>query len=467
VNVGVAEGDALREKCGIFGAFVTSRYAQRLTYYGLFALQHRGQESSGIATVVDGKLKQVGGVGLVAHVYDADDLAGLKSNKAIGHNRYTTSGGDNAAEIQPFVYENEGFALAHNGNLPSTHALEVFLSSHDVSWADLNDSQMMAAAIAYYRRSGQNLAEAIESAWPLFTGAFACVALDADRLVAFRDECGIRPLSLGSVADGFVVASETCAFDTVGAAFLRDVKPGELLSISTDGLSSKQIVKPRPALDIFEYVYFARPDSIVMGRNVNEVRRHMGRALAREYPIKADIVIPVPDSAIPMALGYSQASGVRFDHGFIKNRYIHRTFIRPTQEMRERDVRVKLNPVPDVIMGQNVIVIDDSIVRGTTTAQIVAMLYGAGARSVHVLISSPPVKYPDFYGINTPDPTELIAARMSVEEIREHIGAETLGYLSYDATVQATGWPKSKLSTSCFNGVYPIDIGDRAKTAVT
>jgi amidophosphoribosyltransferase len=453
----------LTEKCGVFGAYVASKYAQRLTYYGLFALQHRGQESSGIATIVGGSIKRHAGEGLVAHVYDKDDLAQLKSNIAIGHNRYTTSGGNGDSQIQPIVDHEAGFALAHNGNLPSTQALELFLSERRVSYVDLSDSQMMAAAIGCYIRQGMSLTTAIEAAWPLFTGAFSCVAMDSHTVVGFRDECGIRPLSLGRLEDGFVIASETCAFDTVGAAFLRDIKPGEMLSISTDGIKSKQVAKSRPALDIFEYVYFARPDSMIMGRKVNEVRRQMGRNLAKEFPIKADVVIPIPDSAIPMALGYAQQSGVRFDHGFIKNRYIHRTFIRPTQEMRDRDVRVKLNPVPDVVMGRDVVVIDDSIVRGTTTAQIVDMLYGAGARRVHILISSPPVRFPDFYGINTPDPAELIAARMSVEDIRKHIGAYSLGYLSFEGMVSATGWPKSKFCTACFTGIYPIDIGERAQ----
>jgi amidophosphoribosyltransferase len=285
-------------------------------------------------------------------------------------------------------------------------------------------------------------------------------------VVGFRDECGIRPLSLGRLTDGYVIASETCAFDTVGAAFLRDVKPGEIVTIGPEGVKSRQVVKARQALDIFEYVYFARPDSLMMGRKVNEVRRQMGRNLAIEFPLKADVVVPVPDSAIPAALGYAEATGIRFDHGFIKNRYIHRTFIRPTQELRERDVRTKLNPVPEVVMGKDVVVIDDSIVRGTTTGQIVELLYGAGARNVHVLVSSPPVRYPDFYGINTPDPSELIASHMTVDEIRKHIGATTLGYLSYEGTVQATGHARSKLNMSCFDGAYPIDIGPRAKSLI-
>lgn len=451
----------LTEKCGVFGVFTAKKYAARAAYYGLFALQHRGQESSGIAAVVDETIQMHGGEGLVAHVYSQKDLDGLKSNMAIGHNRYSTSGGKGGSHVQPIIDVEAGFALAHNGNLPTVEALRRFLDGRGVATVDMNDSQMMAAAVGAYMREGRSLEAAIEAAWPLFTGAFACVAMDKDMVVAFRDECGIRPLSLGSLEDGFAVASETCAFDTIGAAFLRDVKPGEMVTISANGVKQRQIARARTALDVFEYVYFARPDSMVMGRKVNEVRREFGRQLAREYPLAADVVVAVPDSAIPAALGYAEESGIRFDHGFIKNRYIHRTFIRPTQEMRERDVRVKLNPVPEAIMGKDVIVIDDSIVRGTTTGQIVDMMYGAGARNVHVLVSSPPVKFPDFYGINTPHPDELIGARMSVEEICRHIGAKSLGYLSLEGIVKATGWPASKLNTSCFTGIYPLDIGER------
>ena len=440
----------------------SKKYAARAAYYGLYALQHRGQESSGIAAVTEkGNLRLHAGEGLVAHVYSQRDLDGLKSDMAIGHNRYSTSGEKDETYLQPIVDHGSDFAFAHNGNIPDTSSLEKFLANVGETYFGLNDSQMMAAAISWYRRQGQTLAAAIENSWPLFTGAFACVAMDAQMVVGFRDECGIRPLSVGTLEDGFAIASETCAFDTIGAAFLRDVKPGELVAISREGIWSKQIRKARPAFDIFEYVYFARPDSLLVGRKVNEVRRSLGRQLAEEYPLAADVVIPVPDSAIPAGLGYSEATGIRFDHGFIKNRYIHRTFIRPTQEMRERDVKIKLNPVPEAIMGKRVVVIDDSIVRGTTTAQIVQMLQGAGARSVHVLVSSPPVKFPDFYGINTPNPEELIANQMDVEGIRRHVGAETLGYLSFNGLVKSTGLPVSKLNTSCFTGTYPIEIGQK------
>lgn len=454
----------LSEKCGVFGVVTASPDAARLTYYGLWALQHRGQESSGIASIDTKGIHLRAGAGLVAHVYDEADLVRLKGKMSIGHNRYATSGDSDGAHLQPIVHPEVGLAFAHNGNLPTSDQLEAFLTDHGISAIGLNDSDMMAASIVWYMQHGKTMVEAIEAAWPLFTGAFSCVAMDGVNLVGFRDECGIRPLSLGRLADGFVVASETCAFDTIGAAFLRDIKPGEIVSVGPGGVQSRQVRKSRTALDIFEYVYFARPDSMVMGRKVNEVRKQLGRNLAAEFPLQADIVVPVPDSAIPAALGYAEASGMRFDHGFIKNRYIHRTFIRPTQELRESDVRTKLNPVPEVVMGRDVVVIDDSIVRGTTIGRIVELLYGAGARKVHVLVSSPPVKYPDFYGINTPSQDELIGAKLSVEEIRRQIGAESLGYLSYEGTIQATGHPRSKLNMSCFDGIYPIDIGIRAKT---
>lgn len=452
------------EKCGVFGAVTDHSYTARLTYYGLWALQHRGQEGSGIASWDGQRLHSRVGAGLVAHVYDPSDLERLEGCVAIGHNRYSTSGADGGSHAQPVIDRDLDLAFAHNGNLPSTSALEAFLRSHHVNPRPMNDSEMMARAIAVYLRDGKSLEDAVVAAWPLFTGAFSCVVMHEGNIVAFRDECGIRPLALGRLEDGFCVSSESCAFDTVGAAFWREVKPGELVGMTSKKVTSRQVVAARPKLDVFELVYFARPDSLIAGQKVNEVRREMGRQLAREFAIPADVVIPVPDSGIPMALGFSQQSGVRFDHGFIKNRYIHRTFIKPTQVMRERDVKVKLNPVPEVVMGKNVVVIDDSIVRGTTTGQIVGMLQGAGAKSIHVLVSSPPVLYPDFYGINTPSQSELVAANKNLDEIRDHIGADSLGYLSVEGMVRATGIAKSQLNLSCFTGEYPIDIGERAQT---
>jgi amidophosphoribosyltransferase len=450
----------LAEKCGVFGVFTSNPEAARLVYSGLWALQHRGQESSGIASSDRGQIYRHVQSGLVSHAYDEAALDGLKGSLAIGHNRYSTSGGNLAVHGQPIVDVN--LALAHNGNLPSTAKLEEFLSEHNVPIEGLNDSALMAAAISFFMSQGKSLDEAIEESYPLLVGAFSVVAMDCKKLVAFRDHCGIRPLSLGRLADGLVVSSETCALDVIGAAFWRDIKPGEMVVIDESGLRSRQLVKPTPKLDIFEFVYFARPDSMLLGRSVNAVRREMGAELAREVPLSADVVVPVPDSAIPAAIGYARQSGIPFDQALIKNRYIHRTFIQPAQRLRDKSVEMKLNPLPEALIGRDVIVIDDSIVRGTTTKKIVRMLYGAGAKKVHVLISSPPVKFPDFYGIDTPDPKDLLASRMSIDEMTGYIGADSLHFLSYEGLIAATGLPESRFSTSAFTGVYPIDIGEKA-----
>jgi amidophosphoribosyltransferase len=453
---------ALGEKCAVFGVYGHQIEAARLAYYGLWALQHRGQESSGIVSSDGQRLYSHTNSGLVAQAYGDEDLDYLRGSIAIGHNRYSTSGGAHDMHAQPILSPEKDFALAHNGNLPSTRALEAFLTTHQVDWTEHNDSEKMVLAIAYYTSTGLDLPQAIKQAWPLFTGAFACTIMSRDQLIAIRDSKGIRPLSIGQRDDSMVIASETCAFDTIGAAFLRDVRPGEMVVINHSGVQSQQIEPGEQKLDIFEYVYFARPDSLLLGQRVNEVRRRLGINLAAEANVQAEVVIPVPDSAIPAAIGYASATQTPFDHGLIKNRYIHRTFIRPAQSMRERDLKMKLNPLAEVIMGKDVAVVDDSIVRGTTIKRIVHMLYGAGARKVHLLISSPPVKYPDFYGIDTPTQANLIAANLTTEQIRRQVGCDTLTYLSYDGMIKATRLPVSKFSTSCFDGVYPLDIAERA-----
>jgi amidophosphoribosyltransferase len=451
----------LSEKCGVFGIFDPGIQAARIVHPALWALQHRGQESSGIASS-DGKSIYVHrGMGLVAHVYDETNLKTLKGHIAIGHNRYATSHGSLPEHSQPVVTKDKLLALAHNGNLPSVTKLEAFLKKKGVPTESHNDSELMHAALKYYLVKGSSLEEAIRKCFPLFTGVFALVVMTKDKIAAVRDHCGVRPLSLGKYNGGFVVASETCAFDTIQANFIRDINPGELVIIDEKGVESFQLEKPNQKLDIFEFVYFARPDSVLLGKRVNEVRKNFGRILAQEHKIKADVVIPVPDSAIPAALGYSLESGIPFDHGLIKNRYIHRTFIQPTQKQRENSVAIKLNPLIEVLEGRSVIVIDDSIVRGTTSKKLVSLIRNGGAKEVHLLVSSPPVKYPDFYGINTPDQKELIAAFMTIEQITEYTGADSVGYLSYDGMIKATGLPKDVFSTSCFNGIYPIDIKER------
>lgn len=453
--------DFINEKCAVFGTFGTGEEAARTTFFGLWSLQHRGQESSGIVSSDGNSLYRHTGPGLVSNVYREEDLEQLSGTITIGHNRYSTSGAGDDAHSQPILKRQTKMAFAHNGNLPVTEKLEAFLIERGVSFGQLNDSEMMAEAIDCYMQDGLDLEDAIMRAYPLFEGAFSCVAMTDDKLVTFRDPCGIRPLSIGTLGEGYVVASETCAFDTVGAQFLRDVKPGELVVMDKDGLKSHQVVRGKLKLDIFELVYFARPDSVIEGMSVDQVRQNLGTELAKEWKIDADIVVPVPDSAIPAAIGYSNASGIPFEMALIKNRYIHRTFIRPTEKLREQDLKMKLNPMPHILKGKRVVLIDDSIVRGSTTRKIAQMLYEAGAKEVHILISSPPVLYPDFYGINLPSQEELIAFHMSPTEIQAHLGVHSLGYLSYDGMVRATGKSASHFSTACFDGVYPIAIGGR------
>jgi amidophosphoribosyltransferase len=454
------------EKCGVFGVFDLNIQASRIVHPALWALQHRGQESSGIASSDGSTIYSHRGMGLVAHVYEEKDLKALKGHIAIGHNRYATSHGSLPEHSQPVVTRDKLLALAHNGNLPSVKKLEAFLKRKGISTEGYNDSELMHATIKYHLVKGLSLESAIKKSFPLFTGVFALLVMTRDKLAAVRDHCGIRPLSLGKYNGGYVLSSETCAFDTVQAKFIRDVNPGELLVIDKDGVKSEQLAKANQKLDIFEFVYFARPDSVLLGKRVNEVRREFGRELAREHKIKADVVIPVPDSAIPAALGYAQESGIPFDHGLIKNRYIHRTFIQPTQKLRENSVGLKLNPIREVLEGKSVIVIDDSIVRGTTSKKLVSLIREGGAKEVHLLSSSPPVKYPDFYGINTPDQKELIAAFMDLGQIREYIGSDSVGYLSFEGMIKATGLPGKVFSTSCFSGVYPIDILERKRELV-
>jgi amidophosphoribosyltransferase len=456
--------DILKEKCAVFGVYGHDGEAARVTYYGLWALQHRGQESSGIASADTKQLHRHAANGLVANVYRNEDLDKLPGNIAIGHNRYATSGDARELYNQPIMNSSKSFAFAHNGNLPDITKLSGFLEKHGVATTHLNDSHMMAEAIDHYIVMGKSLEQAIKAAYPLFEGVFSAVAMDKNKLVAFRDICGIRPLSIATLGDGYVVASETCAFDTIGAKFLRDIQPGEMIVIDKNGLTSHQVVQGRQKLDIFEFVYFARPDSVLMGQRVNSVRERFGAQIAKEFSVEADVVIPVPDSSIPAAIGYARATGIPFNMGLIKNRYIHRTFIQPTAEMRRRDVKMKLNPVIEAIAGKRVVLVDDSIVRGTTMRQVVQMIREAGAKELHVLISCPPVKYPDFYGINTPDQADLISARLSIEETREYLGADSLHFLSHAGMVRATQLPETVFSMSCFTGVYPIPIGKAAKT---
>lgn len=455
-----------KEKCGIFGVWGKGFEAARLVHPGLWALQHRGQESSGIASSDGKKIYLHKGMGLVAHVFAEEDLKKLKGYLAIGHNRYSTFGDSISLHAQPVlekIKENKFIALAHNGNLPSTKKLEQFLQERKISTQGLNDSEMITKAIAFYMKQEMSLEEAIKIAYPLFTGVFCLLVMDEKKIIALRDSFGLRPLSLGELNRGFIIASETCALDIVGAKFLREVKPGEMVVISDQGLKSIQIEKGGQNLDVFEFIYFARPDSYLMGKSVDAVRQNLGAQLAKEFKIKADVVIPVPDSAIPAAIGYSKQSGIPFEMGLIKNRYIHRTFIMPEEHTRNQGVRLKLNPMPHILAGKRVVIIDDSIVRGTTSKQIIEMIKDTGAKEIHLLISSPPYKFPDFYGINTPTQKELIAAVKNIKQIEKELGVNSLHYLSYQGLIKAIGLPEDLLCTSCFTGNYPVDIGERKK----
>lgn len=459
---------SLNEKCAVFGVYGKGLAAARISFFGLFALQHRGQESSGIATSNGTRIFCHKHMGLVAHAYTEEDIAKLKGSIAVGHNRYSTFGGTALEHAHPVLVNKSTIALVHNGNLPSTTALKTFLRKKKIQTRGWNDSRLMAEAIGVLVREGKTLPDAVREAYPLFTGAFATLIMSKDTLIAIRDHCGIRPLSIAKLnglpgQGGWVFASETCAFHPVGATFERDVEPGEMVVVDKKGLRSEQLVPANLKLDIFEFVYFARPDSVLLGKSVYTVRRNLGAELAKEYPLDVDLIVPVPETAIPAAIGYSHTLNLPLDMALSKNRYIHRTFIAPEQHIRDQGVRAKLSPISDVIRGKRIVVFDDSIVRGTTSRQIVKMLFDAGATEVHFLVSSPPVKYPDFYGIDTPRQKDLIAAVKSVEQIRKFLGATSLRFLSFDGMVRATGLPAGHFSCSSFDGVYPVDIRERAK----
>ena len=457
--------DKLKEKCGIVGVYGKNLPVAKLAFFALFALQHRGQEASGITTSDGENLHTHKGAGLVAGVYTEENIRSLPGFLGIGHNRYSTSGGGALDHAQPVVKTDVSlglnFALAHNGNLPSVKALEQFLSSNNALEKNRSDSELIADAIFFHLQKGLPTDQAIEKVYPLITGAFAITMLTKDTLVAVRDSYGMRPLSLGTLDEGYVIASETCALKTIGASFLREIAPGEMLIINKDGLKSIQIAEPNPKHDIFEFIYFARPDSLLSGKLIYEVRKNFGKVLAREHKLDVDAIVPVPDTATPVALGYSQASGIPVEMALVKNRYVHRTFIEPDPASRRHSVALKLIPLPEILQGKKIAVIDDSIVRGTTSKRLVEALFKAGAKEVHFLVSSPPIRFPDFYGIDTPKQNELIASTKTVEEIRQFLGATSLHYLSLKGLVESIGLPEEELSASFFTGVYPIDLKER------
>lgn len=452
----------LNEKCAVFGIW-DGKEASRFTYFGLFALQHRGQEQTGIASTDGKKIFAYKHSGLVSQVYTEKVIKGLPGFAAIGHNRYSTSRGTNSKHAQPIVID-DMCAFAHNGNLPSTKALEDFLNKNKISTKENSDSELMTKAIGFYMKKGMSLSKAVEKSYPLFTGAFSCVALSTKELVAFRDPRGIRPLVLGTNEKETVVASETCGLRSTGAKFLREVLPGEMVIISKNGIRSKILANVEPKFDIFEFVYFHRHDCKILGQSVYEVRKNFGKMLFKENPkLKLDLIVPVPETAIPSAIGYSQASDVPFEMALNKNKYIHRTFIEPSQATREQKIKMKLTVLRSLVAGKRVGVIDDSIVRGNTSRDIAKMFFDSGAKEVHFLVCSAPVKFPDFYGIDTPKQVNLISSQKTIEETRQFLGATSLIFLSIDGMVKATGLPKSRFSLSAFNGEYPLPIFEHEK----
>ena len=456
----------LNEKCAVFGIFNAPDIASRQTYFGLFALQHRGQEQTGIASTNGKKLFFHKSPGLVSQVYNEKIIKKLSGFAAIGHNRYSTSRGSsniNSKHAQPIIINNT-IAFAHNGNLPSTKALMDFLKNNKVSVVGDSDSELMAKAIGFYMKKGNSLPKAVEKAYPLFTGAFSCVALSNKELVAFRDPRGIRPLVIGKKGNETIVASETCALRTVNANFMREVLPGEMIIISKKGMENKILAKEDPKFDIFEFVYFSRHDCLILGKSVYQVRKNFGKMLFKEHPeIKIDIIIPVPETAIPAAIGYSQESGIPLEMALNKNRYIHRTFIEPSQQSRSQKVKMKLSVLRSVVKNKRVGVIDDSIVRGNTSRDIAKMLFEAGAKEVHFMVCSAPVKFPDFYGIDTPKQEYLISSQKTIKETTDFLGATSLSFLSIDGMVKATGLPKNRFCLSAFNGEYPLPIFEHEK----
>ena len=448
--------DKLHEECGVFG-IADIREASNMAYLGLYALQHRGQEAAGIVSSDGAEFYQERGIGHVSEVFTKQTMARLPGHRAIGHNRYSTSGANLIKNAQPILvnFSMGPLALAHNGNLTNANFLRDELEAYGSIFQSTSDSEVIIHLIAQSRENSMlgRLTEALLRV----KGAYSLVILTEEGLIGARDPYGLRPLSLGKVADAYVLASETCAFDLIGAKYIRDVEPGEIVMINGKELQShKPFPKAQTAHCIFEYVYFSRPDSRVYNHTVYEIRKNLGRQLAEESPVVADVVIPVPDSGVPAALGFSERSGIRFDLGLIRNHYVGRTFIEPEQAIRHFGVKVKLNPIPDILAGKRVVVVDDSIVRGTTSRKIIKMIRDAGAKEVHLRISSPPIVSPCFYGIDTPTRTELIGSSHTVEEIRRYVTSDSLAYLSMGGMLKAAPHKEDQYCTACFSEKYPI-----------
>jgi amidophosphoribosyltransferase len=455
--------DKMHEECGVFGIWGHPE-ASQLTYYGLYALQHRGQESAGIACTDGANMTSHRGMGLVTEVFAGDRLVSLKGHAAVGHVRYSTMGSSNVLNAQPLVFNfrKGNLALGHNGNFVNAHQIHDMLEKQGSIFQSTSDTEVLAHLIA--RGVYSTVVENVRASLGMIKGGYALVVLTDEELIAIRDPLGLRPLALGKLGDTYVVASETCAFDTIGAEFVRDVEPGEMVIINHEGLHGERFsASSREALCTFEYIYFARPDSDIDGFNVHMVRKQLGRLLANEAPVEADVVIGVPDSSISAAIGYAEEAKLPYEIGLIKNKYSGRTFIQPSQELRSLGVRLKLSVVKKVVAGKRVVIVDDSLVRGTTSMRLVSLLREAGATEVHVRISSPPVRYSCFYGIDTSAREELIAAKHSVAEICEYISADSLAFMEEETMLSAFGDTKMhhRFCNACFNGLYPTEIDAR------
>ena len=452
-----------QDACGVFGVYAPGEEVSKLTFYGLYALQHRGQESAGIATSDGERIVIFKDMGLVSQVFTESDLASLKGDIAIGHCRYSTTGSSTWVNAQPTLRPTKygTIALGHNGNLTNTGELFDLVRALEPENSKLGrgattDTEIMTALIGL--QDHETIEENIVAVLPMLQGAFSLVIMDETTLYAARDLNGVRPLVLGKLESGWAVASETAALDIVGATFVREIEPGEFIAIDEDGVRSQMWGVPNPKGCIFEYVYLARPDTTIAGQGIHAVRGDIGRHLAIEAPVEADLVIPVPESGTPAAIGYAKQSGIPYGLGLVKNSYVGRTFIQPSQTIRQLGIRLKLNPLREIIEGKRIVVVDDSIVRGNTQRAIVKMLRDAGALEIHVRISSPPVQWPCFYGIDFATRAELIGAEMTVEEIRQSIGADSLAFVSEAGLIEATKTPENKLCTACFSGKYPIPI---------
>ncbi|HYV16718.1 MAG TPA: amidophosphoribosyltransferase [Conexibacter sp.] len=460
----LSDRDGPRDECGVFGIYAPDHDVARLAYFALYALQHRGQESAGIATTdVGGNIMTLRDLGLVSQVFDEQKLRSLPGDMALGHVRYSTTGSSAWENAQP-VYRSDRteLALAHNGNLTNAVELHAELREQDVAFRSTSDSEIIAALLSTH--PAEKIEDAVADVLPRLRGAFSTVVMTTEKLVAFRDPHGLRPLALGMLGDRYCVASESCALDIIGAKLLREIAPGEVVTIDAKGIQTRIAAEAeRKAFCVFEYIYFARPDSIIGGTVLQGARGRMGELLATEAPVEADLVIAVPDSGTPAARGYARVSGIPQDDGFVKNRYVARTFIQPGQELRKHGLRLKFNPMPEIVSGKRLVVVDDSIVRGNTTRQIVQMLRDAGAAEVHLRITAPPIRHPCHYGIDMSTREEMVAHGRTTEEIAAELGADSLHYLSLAGVYEAIGVTRETHCDACFSGEYPLPGGDGAQ----